>query len=128
MRLGIVEDEMILTMAFTLMLESWGHDVVGAADDEAGAVALVRSSQPQALLVDVRLGRRQSGLEAARLIRQESDIPLLFVTASADGPAVRAKVRALGNAHLLAKPIDEEQLERLLHAIDQPGSPSRSPR
>jgi CheY-like chemotaxis protein len=118
-RLGIVEDEIILTMALTLMLEGWGHDVVGAADDEAGAVALVRSSRPQALLMDVRLGRQESGLEAGRRIRRESDIPLLFVTANADGPAVRAEVLALGNAHLLAKPVDEEQLERLLRAIEQ---------
>jgi hypothetical protein len=31
LKLAIVEDEVILAMALTLMLEDWGHQVVGTA-------------------------------------------------------------------------------------------------
>jgi CheY-like chemotaxis protein len=116
-RLAIVEDEVVLAMALTLMLEGWGHQVVGTADTEAGAVALIDAKQPDAVLMDIRLGRGESGLAAARLIRRTSDIPILFCTAYADAP-VQAEVRALGNTHFVGKPVDEDRLESLLRGTD----------
>ncbi len=118
MKLAIVEDEAILVMALTLMLESWGHEVVGTADTEAGAVALVGASRPDAVLMDIRLGRHDSGMTAARVIRRDLDVPVVFCTAYADSAAVQADVRALGNAHLVGKPVDEERLEWLLRSIE----------
>jgi CheY-like chemotaxis protein len=118
-KLAIVEDEVILAMALTLMLEDWGHQVVGTADSEAGAVVLVKSEHPDAIVMDIRLGRRDSGLRAARLIRATSDIPIVFCTAYADCPPVQAQVAAVGNAHLIGKPVDEDRLEWLLRNIEQ---------
>lgn len=118
MKLVIVEDEVILAMALTLMLEDCGHQVIGTADSEAGALALFETAQPDAVLMDIRLGRRDSGLRAAGLIRALSDVPIVFCTAYADTPAIQAEVRAIGNAHLVGKPVDEDQLEHLLRSIE----------
>lgn len=119
MRLAIVEDEVILAMALTLMLEDWGHEVVGTADSEASALALFAAEQPDAMVMDVRLGRRDSGLRAADLIRSLSDVPIVFCTAYADTPSIQAEVRHVGNAHLIGKPVDEDQFEYLLRSIEQ---------
>ena len=119
MRLAIVEDEVILTMALTLMVEGWGHEVVGTADSEASAVAMVGALRPDAVLMDIRLGQRECGLTAARVIRRDIDVPIIFCTADADSAAVQRDVRALGNAHLVDKPVDEMQLEGLLRSIAQ---------
>jgi CheY-like chemotaxis protein len=118
-KLAIVEDEVILAMALTLMLEDWGHQVVGTADSEAGALVLVKSERPDAVVMDVRLGRRDSGLRAAHLIRAISDIPIVFCTAYADCPPIEAQVAEIGNAHLVGKPVDEQRLEWLLRDIEQ---------
>lgn len=118
LKLAIVEDEVILAMALTLMLEDWGHEVVGTADSEASALALFETAQPEAVLMDIRLGRRDSGLRAAGLIRALSDVPIVFCTAYADTPAIQAEVRAIGNAHLVGKPVDEDRLEYLLRSIE----------
>ena len=119
MRLAIVEDEVILTMALTLMLEGWGHEVVGTADSEASAVAMVGSARPDAVLMDIRLSQQECGLTAARIIRRDVDVPIVFCTAYADSADVQGEVRALGNAHLVDKPVDEEQLRGLLWSIEQ---------
>lgn len=119
MKLAIVEDEVILAMALTLMLEDWGHQVVGTADTEAGALALIEAERPDAVLMDIRLGRRDSGLRAARLIRANSDIPVVFCTAYADNAQVQADIRGIGNSHLVGKPVDEERLEWLLRGIEE---------
>lgn len=118
MKLAIVEDEVILAMALTLMLEDWGHQVIGTADTEAGALALVETRRPDAVLMDIRLGRKDSGLLAARRIRESSDVPIVFCTAYADSEPVQAEVCAIDNAHLVGKPVDEEQLEWLLRNIE----------
>lgn len=119
MKLVIVEDEVILAMALSLMLEEWGHQVVGTADNEAGAVALVQSMRPDAVVMDIRLGRKESGLRAARRIRESQDLPIVFCTAYADSPPIQAEIRAIANAHLVAKPVDEEQFEWLLRRIGE---------
>lgn len=119
MKLAIVEDEVILAMALTLMLEDWGHQVVGTADTEAGALALVSAERPDAVVMDIRLGRRDSGLRAARLIRANSDVAIVFCTAYADSPQIQAEVRGIDNTHLVGKPVDEEQLEWLLRSLGE---------
>jgi CheY-like chemotaxis protein len=117
-KLAIVEDEVILAMALTLMLEDWGHQVVGTADSETSALALFKTTQPDAVVMDVRLGRRDSGLRAAALIRSLSNVPIVFCTAYADTPSIQAEVRDIGNAHLIGKPVDEDQFEYLLRSIE----------
>ena len=119
MKIAIVEDEVILAMALTLMLEDWGHQVVGTADTEIGAMVLVKDERPDVVLMDIRLGRRDNGLRAARLIRANSDVPIIFCTAYADSPPIKVQVEAVGNAHLVGKPVDEDQLEWLLRTIDE---------
>jgi CheY-like chemotaxis protein len=119
LKLAIVEDEVILTMALTMMLEDWGHRIVGTGDTEAGALALVETKHPDALIMDIRLGRRDSGLRAARLIRAVSDIPIVFCTAYADSPPIQAEVRGIGNAYLVGKPVDEDAFEWLLRSLDE---------
>jgi len=116
-KVAIVEDEVILAMALTLMLEDWGHQVVGTADSEAGAMVLVKDERPDVVVMDIRLGRRDSGLHAARLIRTSSDVPIVFCTATISAP-IQAQVASVGNAHLIGKPVDEDQLEWLLRTIN----------
>jgi len=118
-KIAIVEDEVILAMALTLMLEDWGHQVVGTADTEAGAMVLAKDERPDLVIMDIRLGRRDNGLRAARLIRASSDVPIVFCTAYADSAPIKAQVAAIGNAHLVGKPVDEDQLEWLLRTLDE---------
>ena len=118
MKIAIIEDEVILAMALTLMLEDWGHQVIGTADTEIGAMVLVKDERPDLVVMDIRLGRRDNGLQAASLIRASSNVPIVFCTAYADSPPMKAQVAAIGNAHLIGKPVDEDQLEWLLRTID----------
>lgn len=119
MKIAIVEDEVILSMALTLMLEEWGHLIVGTADNEEAALALVETERPDVVLMDIRLGRGDSGLAAARLIRAASDVPIIFCTAYADSPPIKAQVATIPSAHLIDKPVDEDQLEYLLRRLGE---------
>jgi CheY-like chemotaxis protein len=73
--------------------------------------------------MDIRLGRKDSGLHVARQIRKSSAVPIVFCTAYADSAPVEAEVRSIENAYLVDKPVDEEQLEWLLRASKRAARP-----
>jgi CheY-like chemotaxis protein len=119
LKIAIIEDEVILVMAMTLMLEDWGHQIVGTAHSEAAALTLVEAECPDVVVMDIRLGRRDSGLRVARLLRAYTDVPIVFCSAYADNASILAEVRAIDNAHIIGKPVDEDRLEWLLRRLDE---------
>lgn len=54
MKLVIIEDEILLVWAMTLLLEEWDHQVVGSCGTEAEAVALVARLRRNAILMDIK--------------------------------------------------------------------------
>jgi DNA-binding response OmpR family regulator len=75
----IVEDEDTLRQELAYQLEQDGYSVVQAADG-AEALARFRDSKPELILLDVMLPQL-SGTEVLRIIRRESDVPVLMLTA-----------------------------------------------
>jgi CheY-like chemotaxis protein len=59
------------------------------------------------------------GVEAARRIREQRDIPIIFITAHGD-PATRAHIdRVVPGAPVLAKPITAERLKEAIAQVMQ---------
>ena len=52
LRILVVEDDAMIAMLFTEMLEGMGHDVCGSVASEAEAVAAARSLAPDLMIVD----------------------------------------------------------------------------
>jgi two-component system, OmpR family, response regulator len=78
----IVEDDSNLLSALSYSLNKEGYNVVTAVD---GAEALVkfRGEKPELVLLDIMLPTL-SGLEVCRIIRKESTIPIILLTARAE--------------------------------------------
>ena len=75
----VVEDEDTLREELTYQLEQEGYRVVAAADG-ARALELARSEEPDLILLDVMLPEL-SGTELTRIIRRESNVPIVVLTA-----------------------------------------------
>jgi DNA-binding response OmpR family regulator len=78
----IVEDEPTLLATLRYNLEKEGYAVVTAPDGEA-ALALARSELPQLVVLDVMLPKLD-GLEVCRILRRESAVPILMLTAKTE--------------------------------------------
>ncbi len=85
----LVEDEALIAMAEKMTLQKHGYTVVTAL---SGEKAVEKFSQPGAIdliLMDINLGDGMDGIEAARLILREREIPLVFLSSHTEPEVVR---------------------------------------
>ena len=119
----IVEDDLLFAEALTAFLEDLGYQVLATTDTEQGAVQVVRERRPDVVLMEVKL-IDGSGLDAASMIRQSSEVPIVFCTSYADDGAVQSAVQSLGNAALVAKPFDEAEVTDFLANVVKKTGPT----
>lgn len=77
----IVDDHPTFRRFARQLLEAAGFDVVGEAEDGAGALAACRELRPSAILLDVLLPDR-SGFEVAAALAGDQDPPDVVLTSS----------------------------------------------
>jgi len=103
----LADDDRLILSTLGHGLRSEGYEVFEAEDGDA-AVALCKEKQPALALLDLRMPRL-SGLEAARRLRAETDVPFLFLSAYDDSEAVQQATEE-GALGYLVKPIDLPQI------------------
>ena len=81
MRVLIVENDMIIAGLLKPLVEGAGHDVVGLAADRDSAMALLRASQVDLVLVDIHLADGWTGVDVVRRAAAEG-VPAAFTTAN----------------------------------------------
>lgn len=114
----LVENDPTLRRALSIMLESWGVNVI-EAEDAPSAIALLDDLQltPDALLLDYQLGPGATGVGLYQQINEGLDAPLPCAIISADkSPQLRQDCKALG-IELLAKPLDRHKLAQFLEVV-----------
>lgn len=113
MRVLIVEDEFIIAMSLEIYVADMGHEVCDFARDADEAYELAALHHPDVLLTDIRLANGTSGIDAARRVRDDFDIPSIFVSGNLDEIAP-ADMEPIHPVELLAKPVD---VRSLCHAL-----------
>lgn len=115
----IVEDDRLLTLVTERLLTKLGYKVAGKVQSAREAIDAVREISADVVLMDISLDSEMSGIEAARRIRQFSDIPLIFLSGSSDESTYR-QATDVGMTDFLVKPISADDLvEPLKLAIDE---------
>jgi len=115
-RILVVEDEVSAAFAISLHLGKFGHVMLGPASTGIEAVALARSEKPDLVLMDIQLLGPMDGVEAARSIRAEREVALIFMTAYPI-ELIKIRVEELHPLAVLSKPFGLEELEALIARI-----------
>ncbi len=105
----VVEDENIVAKDIVSRLKNLGYAVPTFVASGEEAIAAAGQHRPDLVLMDIMLRGEIDGVEAARQILDQFDIPVIYLTAYADEKTLqRAKVtEAFG---YLLKPFEEREL------------------
>lgn len=80
----VTEDESIVRKDIERSLQKLGYNVIGSADTGEKAIELAKDLKPDLALMDIMLKGGMTGVEAAQHIKEQRDIPVIFLTAYAD--------------------------------------------
>jgi len=119
----VVEDDVSQRRILRLYLEREGYTVIEAADGPA-AITAVRESKPVAVLLDLMLPLL-SGRDVCRLIRADSNVPILMVTARGSEEEVAAGLDG-GADDYLVKPYRPRELMARVRAAVRRSAPTWS--
>ncbi|MEI8331595.1 MAG: response regulator [Methanomicrobiales archaeon] len=106
----IVDDEAIISMQLSEVLETMGYTVVGLAATGEDAVEKARQLLPDLILMDIVMPKKINGIEAARIIIGELEIPVVFVTSYADD-AIIEKAKQVRPYGYIVKPFNELEMK-----------------
>jgi DNA-binding response OmpR family regulator len=110
----VVDDETTLRETLVEALEAEGFRVVAAADGRE-ALTVFRAERPDLILLDVMLPEL-SGVEVCRIIRAESSVPIVMLTAK-DSELDKVVGLELGADDYVTKPFSIRELSARIRAL-----------
>ncbi len=89
----VVEDERIIALDIGARLRRLGYRVSGTVASGPQALEACEKDPPALVLMDIVLNGGMDGIEAAGLIRERHDIPVVYLTSHADQETLRRAAR-----------------------------------
>jgi len=102
----VVEDEAIILLQLEEILHTIGYIVAGLAASGEDAIEKARRLKPDLVLMDIVMPGKMNGIEAAKIINEELDIPVVFVTSYADDTIIE-KAKSVKPYGYIVKPFNE---------------------
>jgi two-component system, response regulator PdtaR len=106
----IVDDEAIITMQLEERLSAMGYDVAGMAASGEESIEKARRLNPDLILMDIVMPGKINGIEAAKTITTELNIPVVFITAYADDEII-TKAKSVRPYGYIVKPFNELEIK-----------------
>ncbi len=108
-RLMIVDDEAVITTQLEDCLQSMKYDVVGTASSAEESVSMAKELHPDLILMDIVMQGKLDGIDAAKIIKTDMDIPIIFLTAYADEEHIKRAIPADPFGYIV-KPFRENEI------------------
>ncbi|MGE0567917.1 MAG: response regulator, partial [Bacteroidia bacterium] len=105
----IVEDESIVAKDIQNSLIKLGYNVVGQANNGADAIEQIKKTNPDLVLMDIMIKGPMSGIEVTERLKEEMNIPVIYLTAYAD-EATLSKAKITEPYGYILKPFKEIDL------------------
>ncbi|MGA7908838.1 MAG: response regulator [Candidatus Sulfotelmatobacter sp.] len=114
----IVEDETLIAEELRERLSRLGFSVIALVDSAEEGIAIAIRERPNLILMDIRLRGEKDGVQAAEEIRQQVDVPIVYLTAYSDRLTVD---RCRGTTHdgFILKPFLKRELQSTIEIAMQ---------
>lgn len=108
LRIIVAEDETLVALSIIAQLKEIGYQVVGDATDGMEALDLCEKQQPDLVILDINMPRL-NGIQAAKIIKERWQIPVVIVSGYSDEKLITEAVEA-GVFSYLIKPVTKQNL------------------
>jgi chemotaxis response regulator CheB len=120
-RLLVVEDGRIVANDLANRLQRLGYSVVGSVSSGEEAIGTAAATMPDLVLMDVSLAGKMRGTEAAQILWQQYQLPVVFVTAYSDEQTLDEAKQSMPYGYIV-KPYSPDQIRAAIElALDRYG-------
>ncbi|MBP6732246.1 MAG: response regulator [Chitinophagales bacterium] len=109
MKIGVVEDEIIIADNICNTLLKLGYSVAGPVISFSDAIDMIEAQKPDLLLLDIQLAGSSDGIELAAYVRENYTTPFIFLTANSDKATIDRAKEVLPYAFLV-KPFTPDEI------------------
>jgi CheY-like chemotaxis protein len=129
-RIVLIDDDPDFIGLVAELLRDHGRDVV-TCDEDTEAVSCVQASDPDLVILDVRMSTRESGWEILESLQNDpstAEIPVIVCSAAIDDLEARSGWMAENGVTPLPKPFDIDDLLSMVNSLlaERPPHPSRN--
>jgi two-component system, response regulator PdtaR len=108
-RIVVVEDEGIIAEDIRMALIDMGYEVMGIFASGEKAISFLHDNTPDLVLMDIFLKGERDGIETAAIIKENKDLPIVFLSANSDSLVLDRAKRVEPSGYLL-KPFNDREL------------------
>ncbi|MFH6604115.1 LytR/AlgR family response regulator transcription factor [Maribacter algicola] len=108
-RILIVEDNVIIADDMQSMLEEIGYEIVDNVIVYEQAEEVLKTKEVDLVLIDIILASDKTGIDLGKHIRENYNIPFIFVTSNSDRATVENAKTVKPNGYLV-KPFEQQDL------------------
>jgi len=114
-RVLVVEDEKIIAKDIESTLKRIGHESVGSVAKGEEAIVFAEKQRPDLILMDITLKGEMDGIEAAKIINDRFNIPIVYITAHQDEDTIE-KTKGTNPYGYITKPLDDRDLNTAINS------------
>jgi PAS domain S-box-containing protein len=105
----IVEDEPVTSMELESELQRWGYQSNLATSGE-DAIKIATNQKPDLILMDILLEGEMDGIDAAKKIKENIDVPIIILTAYIN-EKITSRAKSILPQNYIVKPFDTHKLK-----------------
>ncbi|NBD15560.1 MAG: response regulator [Cyanobacteria bacterium] len=112
----IVEDELIIAKSLARQLENLSYELVGTASSGKKALEIIQNNLPDLVLMDIVIAGEMDGIETGKKIREQFDIPIIYLTAYSDDETLK-RVQESGGQGYILKPYKQREVHAAITMV-----------
>lgn len=118
MNILIVEDDRLISLLLTRLVEKMGYNIVDSVTTGEKAINIAKEAPIDIIFMDIMLDGKIDGITAMEVIQSDKEIPALYITGNSDAITIK---RAKNTVYLdyLIKPVDKDQLSDICSSYEK---------
>jgi len=112
----IIEDEVIVAKDIAYYLTELGCEIMGILVEGEYVMPFLKNEKPDIVLMDISLKGEQNGIQTVHLIKEQYDIPVIYLTANTDDRSFEL-AKATKPFGFVEKPFKPKRLVRTVQLL-----------